>query len=123
LGTAAGLGIGECALRAVGFEEEMARRGTVYDPRYGTVRADSWVFDFHVDPGEETVDLRGQRIPLEKDQDEVRVLFIGDSGTEGVRVSLDETYPQELQRILDAERPGHPVRAVNAGVFGMTTID
>ncbi len=123
LGTAAGLGIGECGLRAAGFDEEMARRRTVYDPRYGTVRADSWVFDFHVDPGEDTVDLRGRRVPLRKEEGEVRVLFVGDSGTEGVRVSLDQTYPLELERILDSERPGHPVRAVNAGVFGMTTID
>lgn len=123
LGTAAGLGVGECSLRMIGFEEEMARRSTVFDPRYGTVRADSWIFDFAVEPGQDAADLRGQRVPLEKDPDEVRILFVGDSGTEGVLIPLEQTYPSKLGQILDAERSGHPVRTVNAGVFGMTTID
>lgn len=123
VGTAAGLAVGECGLRLAGFEEEMARRATTFDPRYGTVREDSWVFDFRVDPGADTVDLRGQRLPLRKEPGEVRILFVGDSGTEGVRMGLDRTYPMQFQRMLDEARPGHPVRAVNAGVFGMTTID
>lgn len=121
--TMAGLLIGEGLLRAVGFEEELARQRTVFDPRYGTVRADSWIFDFEVAPDAEDVDLRGLRVPRVKPEGEVRVLFIGDSGTEGVLVRLDQTYPLAFQRLLDDERPGHPVRAVNAGVFGMTTID
>lgn len=123
LGTLLGLALGEVGLRLAGFEEELARQRTVFDPEYGTVRADSWVFDFHAEPGAPEVRLREQTLPIEPADGELRMLFIGDSGTEGVRVSLEDTYPLALQRILDEERPGHPVRAVNAGVFGMTTID
>lgn len=123
IGTLSGCLVSECGLRILGFEEEMARQRTVFDPRYGTVREDSWVFDFEVDPGAAEVDLRGQRVPLRKSDGELRVLFIGDSGTEGVRVALEETYPLQLQRMLDTERSGHRARAINAGVFGMTPID
>jgi len=122
-GTVLGLAIGELGVRALGFEEELARRSTVFDPRYGTVRADSWVFDFQIDHGDDEVDLRGQRVPLDVAPDETRVLFVGDSGTEGVRLPLDHTFPLQLQGMLDEERPGHGVLAINAGVFGMTTID
>jgi len=122
-GTCAGLGLGEIALRAVGFDDEMARRQTTFDPRYGTVREDSWIFDFEIDHAASEANLRGQRVPVDKAPGEIRMLFVGDSSTEGVLLPLRGTYPMQLQRILDEERPGHPVRTVNAGVFGMTTID
>jgi lysophospholipase L1-like esterase len=122
-GTAVGLALGECGLRLSGFEEEVARRATTFDPRWGTVRSDSWIFDFEIEPTAAEVRLRGQRVPLAKRPGEIRVLFIGDSGTEGVRVALEDTYPAQLARLLDAERPGHAVVTINAGVFGMTTID
>jgi len=35
--TALGLLLGEIALRVLGFEDELARRNTVYDARYGNV--------------------------------------------------------------------------------------
>lgn len=96
----------------------MARRRTAFDPRYGTVRADSWVWDFHVDPAADEVVLRDQRIPLRKREGETRVLFVGDSGTEGVLLPPSEAFPA-----LFEARVGGGVRAINAGVFGMTTID
>ena len=117
-GTLLGLVAGEVAVRALGFEEELARRQTAFDPRYGTVRADSWVWDFEIDPARDEIDLRGQRVRRRKPAGETRVLFVGDSGTEGVRLPLDATFPALFEREL-----GGGVRAVNAGVFGMTTID
>jgi len=121
--TALGLLLGEIALRVLGFEDELARRNTVYDARYGTVRRDSWIFRFEIPRGATEVDLRGRRVPVRKERGEVRVLFIGDSGTEGVLLPLEDTYPLVFERMLDQERPDHRVRAINAGVFGMTTID
>ena len=135
-GTALGLLVGEIALRAFGFREEMARRSTVFDPRYGTVREDSWVFRFDADAASEVIDVRGQRVPRVKEPGETRVLFIGDSGTEGVRMGIEDTFPARFEARMEGRggrggrggregREGHGgrVRAINAGVFGMTTID
>src|SRR5687767_6626268 len=84
LGLGVGLAIAELALRAIdypGAQERFARR---FDPRYGTVNADSWIFDFAIDEARHrAVELRGQLIPLAKPPGEKRVLFIGDSATEG----------------------------------------
>jgi lysophospholipase L1-like esterase len=117
-GTALGLLAGEIALRAIGFREEVARRSTVFDPRYGTVREDSWVFRFHADAASDPIDVRGQLVPRAKAPGETRVLFIGDSGTEGVRMGIEDTFPARFEA-----RMGGGFRAINAGVFGMTTID
>ena len=117
-GTALGLLAGEIALRAIGFREEVARRNTVFDPRYGTVREDSWVFRFDPDAASDPIDVRGQLVPREKEPDETRVLFIGDSGTEGVRMGIEDAFPARFEA-----RMGDGTRAINAGVFGMTTID
>ena len=47
------------------------------------------------------------------------VVFLGDSLTAGLGVSLDEAYPAHVSRLL-AER-GLPVRVVNGGVSGDTS--
>lgn len=118
LGTALGLLAGEIALRAIGFREEVARRSTTFDPRYGTVREDSWVFRFDPDAASDPIDVRGQLVPRAREPAETRVLFVGDSGTEGVRMGIEDTFPARFEA-----RMGGGVRAINAGVFGMTTID
>ena len=93
-------------------------------PRYGEVNADSWIFDFAIDPARHrAVDLRGQLIPLAKPSGEQRVLFIGDSATEGAFVTLAQSYPLRFQQLLAARAPDTDVRAINAGVWGMTTLD
>ena len=48
-----------------------------------------------------------------------RIVAFGNSLTAGLGVALDESYPAQLQRKLDAA--GYPYRVVNAGVSGDTT--
>ncbi len=48
-----------------------------------------------------------------------RIVAFGNSLTAGLGVTLDESYPAQLQRKLDAA--GYPYRVVNAGVSGDTT--
>lgn len=123
LGLVCALGLLEVGLRVFGHGmRERAER--VFDPRYGEVRRDSWIFGFRIDPARHrAVDLRGQLVPLEKPAGETRVLFLGDSATEGAFVPLEASYPCVWERLLDERRPEHRVRAINAGVWGMTPID
>jgi lysophospholipase L1-like esterase len=124
LGTVLALGIAELGLRIVDYPGAQERRARRFHPRYGTVNADSWIFDFRIDPARHrAVDLRGQLIPLAKPEGEQRVLFLGDSATEGAFVSIAESYPLRFQQLLSTRDPRTRVRAINAGVWGMTTID
>jgi lysophospholipase L1-like esterase len=109
----------ELGLRVVGYEGAPERTRRVFDPKYGTVNADSWIHAFRIDPARHTaVDLRGQLIPLKKPAGEQRVLFVGDSATEGAFVDIDQSYPLRFGQLA-----GGRVHAINAGVWGMTTID
>jgi GDSL-like Lipase/Acylhydrolase family len=111
----------ELALRAIGYEGDHERVRSVFDSRYGTVPRDSWIWDFTIDPARHrAVDLRGELIPLEKPEGETRVLFVGDSATEGALVGLQNSFPRQFAARLPATER---VRAINAGVWGMTTID
>jgi lysophospholipase L1-like esterase len=124
LGTLVALALLELGLRVAGYEGASERTTRTFDPRYGTVPKDSWIFGFHVDPTQHTaVDLRGQLIPLKKPSAETRVLFIGDSATEGAFVGLEQAFPARFEALLRARKPDSGVRAINAGVWGMTTID
>jgi lysophospholipase L1-like esterase len=114
----------ELGLRAFGYRGARERVTRVFDPKYGTVKPDSWIFGFRIDERRHSaVDLRGQIIPLRKESSELRVLFLGDSATEGAFVSLQQSYPLRFKQLLDARDPKNHVRAINAGVWGMTTID
>lgn len=50
---------------------------------------------------------------------EIKILFIGDSLTEGYGIPRSESYPQQLGMILKSK--GHQVKIINAGVSGSTT--
>jgi lysophospholipase L1-like esterase len=114
----------ELVLRLVGYAGELEREQRVFDRRYGTVARDSWIWNFAIDPARHrAVDLRGQLVPLQKPPGETRVLFLGDSATEGAFVGLPRSYPRRFEALLRAARPETNVRAINAGVWGMTTID
>lgn len=121
LGTVVGFALCEAVVRLSGSRVERARRATVFDPSYGRVRRDSWMFDFQVPPGAVRVRVHGRDVQLPKPADELRVLFVGDSGTEGVLVSPDDTFPARFEQRMRARLPG--LRSINAGVFGMTTLD
>ncbi len=45
-----------------------------------------------------------------------KVLFVGDSLTAGLGVSVEEAFPARVGEILAAE--GHPIQVINAGVSG-----
>lgn len=124
LGTLAGALVLEVGLRIAGYAGDRERTARTFDARYGDVPKDSWIFDFEIDPARHrAVDLRGQLIALDKPAGERRVLFLGDSATEGAFVTLEQSYPQRFEAALRARDPGTKVRAINAGVWGMTTID
>ena len=56
-----------------------------------------------------------------KQEDEVRVLFLGDSVTFGWRVPVEQTFVRLLESRLSS-RLGRPVRTVNSGVGGYNTV-
>jgi lysophospholipase L1-like esterase len=126
LGSALALLVLEFGLRVAGYDGARERELRVFDAKYGTVNADSWIFSFHIDPARHrAVDLRGQVIPLQKPAGEQRVLFLGDSATEGAFVDLAQSYPLRFGELLQARAGSEQkrVRVINAGVWGMTTID
>lgn len=59
--------------------------------------------------------LRGEDIALEKDEDVVRLLALGDSFTFGIGVEDDETYAAQLGARI-AQEGGGKVEVINAGV-------
>lgn len=63
--------------------------------------------------------LRGPEVPP-RDQDDLRLLFLGDSMVAAFEVVYDETFPVETARALSA-RLDRDVRAINAGVRGYGT--
>ncbi len=124
LGLLAALALGELGLRVFGYQGEQQRLGSVFDPAFGVVKKDSWVAGFFIDSArQKQAEIRGQVIPLEKPPGEMRILFVGDSATEGVGVSLHETFPLRFQALLSGRLPDRRIRAINAGAWGMTTID
>lgn len=119
-GCALALASCELALRVIGYPGDHERTRSVFDPRYGNVPRDSWIWNFVIDPAKHrAVDLLGQVVPLEKPAGETRVLFIGDSGTAGGLVGMENSFPQQFAaRVRDPK-----LRVINAAVWGMTTID
>ncbi|HEX4352716.1 MAG TPA: hypothetical protein VHZ95_07385, partial [Polyangiales bacterium] len=84
----------ECGLRVFGYAGDVERDRRVFDPRYGAVPKDSWIWTFQIDEAKHrAVELAGRVIPLAKAKDETRVLFVGDSATEGAFVSATENFP------------------------------
>jgi len=123
-GTALALLVAECAVRVVGYEGAAQRVQRRFDRRYGEVPRDSWIWSFDIDPRQHrAVELRGRQFALPKPAGERRVLFLGDSATEGAFVSEAECYPQVFEALARERNAGERLRAINAGVWGMTTID
>lgn len=54
-------------------------------------------------------------------RDQETILFLGDSLTEGFRLSADESFPAVLQQRLDQEK--YEYRVINGGKSGNTTSD
>lgn len=80
--------------------------------------AGPWVF---LKKGEAPLGFRAPRDYAPR-PDRPRVLFLGDSYTEGSGRHFDCNYPQVVQRELSA-RLGRPVQVMNAGVGGYGPVD
>ena len=55
---------------------------------------------------------------VEKDSNEIRVMTLGDSFTEGDGCAYDSTYPRVLERMLQKEFPQVKINVFNAGRCG-----
>jgi hypothetical protein len=124
MGVLLAIGLAECGLRVVGYAGEGDRAARVYDRRYGAVPRDSWIWNFEIAAQKhQAVELRGERVSVPKPAGERRVLFLGDSATEGAFVGEAENYPAVFRELVNERRAGSPLRVLNAGVWGMTSID
>ncbi len=66
--------------------------------------------------------LRDREHPVTKPPREFRVIAIGDSFTEGQGARTDETWPRQLEVMLNADLPAKDVRVISAGVAGSDPI-
>ncbi|RME39426.1 MAG: hypothetical protein D6788_05495, partial [Planctomycetota bacterium] len=67
--------------------------------------------------------LRDYEFPEKPSPDEIRILCLGNSTTYGAGVALDETYPKQLERLLNEDASGRFYRVINAGGEGRSTRD
>ena len=65
---------------------------------------------------------RGKDIPHKKGNNIKRILFLGDSYTFGWGINDDETYPAQLEVILNERNLNTIVESVNLGVPGYNTV-
>lgn len=117
-GLVVGLSLAEVVCRTAG----VAPGRCVFPSRYGTLNEESWLHGFEVPEDADAVRIRDQVVPLDPAPGEVRVLFLGDSGTVGTGVAPSEAYPRQLERRLEASVPEGSVRVINAGAVGMTPV-
>ena len=64
--------------------------------------------------------MRSREVSVEESQNRTRVLCFGDSSTFAFGVPFDDAWPNQLQRMFDAEAPD-AVEVLNAGIPGQTT--
>jgi lysophospholipase L1-like esterase len=64
--------------------------------------------------------MRSREVSVADAQDRLRVLCFGDSSTFAIGVNFADAWPNQLQQLLDDERPG-AVEVLNAGIPGQTT--
>jgi len=65
--------------------------------------------------------LRGGNFPIQKPQDEFRIIFLGDSVVFGFLLNENETLPVKLEKRLEELFAAKKIRVLNAGVDGYTT--
>ena len=117
-----GLFLAEIGLRMVGYEGMQERVNTVFHDDLGQVPTDAWVHNAVFDPrGSNTVVINRQTVSFEKPDNRTRVVFIGDSGTQGVGVKDEEAFPVVF-RALKESHGFRDLEVVNAGVVGMTSV-
>ena len=65
--------------------------------------------------------LREEEYPLEKPEGVYRILVLGDSVTFGENVAAEESFPEQMQLLLNEVRTEPKVEVLNAGVRGYNT--
>ena len=60
---------------------------------------------------------RDRSIPIEKTDESLRILVLGDSFTVGANVKQEDAYPQVLESLLN-KNSAQPIVVINAGVGG-----
>ena len=68
--------------------------------------------------------MRDRERSLTKGKNTTRIIVLGDSFTAGVGVAAEETYPQQLEKLLNSRHDGRPQFEVwNTAVSGFSTFD
>lgn len=83
--------------------------GWTYNPGF---RIDDPEIQIHIN----ALGLRGEEFPIAKPPGEIRILCLGGSTTAGEEVREAETYPAQLQELLQARNPGTAIRVINGGI-------
>jgi hypothetical protein len=78
-----------------------------------------WPIEFETSIHINSLGLRGPEVPP-RDEDDIRLLFLGDSIVAAMEVEYDKTFPARIAEELSL-RTGRSVRAINAGVRGYGT--
>jgi lysophospholipase L1-like esterase len=60
--------------------------------------------------------FRDDEIPEDKQENEIRILILGDSITWGDYLQAEETYVEQLEQMLRDSYPAHTIEAINAGI-------
>jgi lysophospholipase L1-like esterase len=77
---------------------------------------------FNVEVKINSYGLRDEEFSLEKDKGTYRILVLGDSLTFGVGVENQDSYPEQLEEILNSKmQDRYRYEVVNAGVYGWGT--
>jgi len=108
----------ELGLRFFGYEGDFDRTHFVVDGRLGEVLRDSWVFSMGSEDAN-TWHIQGRAVPLHKSAGRQRILFLGDSGTAGLDVGPENSFPFQLERLLQGSGMPNAPEVINAGVVGM----
>lgn len=111
----------EVVLRLWGYTGSKGRLVSVHDLSLSEVRRSHWIFK--ADFNKPTVRIAGKDVRKQRDDGAVRILFIGDSGTEGVGVQPQEAFPRKLEALLRANKTTRQIEVINAAVRGMSTVN
>ena len=112
----------ELALRVFGYEGSAFRETHRSDFRFGDVPSQSWALK-EPRPSDPEIEVNWEKIPIVKPQGEIRILFIGDSGTYGTHVSSEQIFSTLVGHELKKRLPGQKIHVVNAAVPGMATVN
>ena len=130
-----GLSIAEAALRITGsmatyMEKRSGRYWSPYDynrnnvlwnrDAYQEYRLRSSEFDYPRRAN--SMGFVDSEFSITTDSNEIKILCLGDSFTEGDGSPSDSCYPRQMERILRAKYPNRKITVLNAGICGSDPI-